>query len=322
MELVFMRCNSENERQTSSNSMMMTRNRRKSVSLPISYLLTTAVGQKPPTTRKGVHFPISVLLQQAITVGDLIEINQLVRDNGNNIVEEREPSGLPPVMRAIFEGQLDSLKLLTNVGADLTTTDSEGWNVLHVAAAMDDIDSARFVARSCNQPLTQVRNADGQRPIDLAESPEMARFLLQVDLQDLRLETEVMSKWLDPTESSVLNTVRHHYQNNQSVDFLNVMLQSQTQFDSLLHLAAARNYPRLTRYVLKHQLVDPDIRDRQGFTPIHIAAFNGSIDTLLLLIQYGASIHTLTDSYEKTSDLTDNELIIEILNQEENIQHL
>lgn len=313
VQTMFMRCNSQNEKKLSVSG-----KRRQSVSLPISrpsYLLNVETTQKP--TRKGVHFPVSVLMQQAITDGDLVEMNMLVRENGNIVVEEREPSGLPPVMRAIFEGQLDSLKLLVRAGADLTTTDPEGWNVLHVAAAMDDMEAAAFVVRACNEPLTQVRNADEQRPIDLAESPDMARFLLQADLQDLRIDTEIVNKSLDSTELSVLNAVRHHYESNQNIDFLNVMLQSQTQFDTLLHLAAARNYPRLARYVLKHQLVDADIRDRQGYTPIHIAAFNGSVDTLLLLIEYGASIHALTNSYEKTSDLTEYDLILEILNEEE-----
>lgn len=297
---------------------MAAEKRRKSVSLPLSR--PSYLEAKP--ARKGVHFPVSVLLQQAITEGDMKEIRELVREHGNVVVEEREPSGLPAVMRAIFEGQLESLKLLVSVGAELTARDPEGWNVLHVAAAMDDIDAAKYVVRACNEPLTQIRNADGQRAIDLAESPEMARFLLQVDLHDLRIETGLPSKSFDPSEVAILQTVKHHYENNADVDFLNVMLQTQTQFDTLLHFAAARNYPRLARYVLKHQLVDPDSRDREGFTPLHIAAYNCSTDVVLTLIEYGASIHSLTNSYEKASDLTDHELILEILNEEENVEFI
>lgn len=297
--------------------------RRRSVTLPISrpsYLESATATPR----RKGVHFPVSVLLQQAITEGDLLEVKQLIKDYGNIVVEEREPSGLPPVMRAIFEGQLESLKLLVGNGADLTTTDPEGWTALHVAAAMDDIEAATFVISACNEPLTCIRNADCQRPVDLAESPEMARLLLKSDLNDLRIDmnSSPNKSSTDDVEGSILQTVRDHYESNQDVEFLNVMLQSQTEFDTLLHLAAARNYTRLAYYVLKHQLVDPDVRDREGFTPIHIAAFNCSVDIVLLLIEYGASIHALTNSYEKTSDLTDNELILEILHEEENVEYI
>lgn len=299
--------------------------RRKSVSLPISRpsYLTMEVKKAAPT-RKGVHFPVSVLLQQAITEGDIKEIRQLIREEGNIVVEEREPSGLPPVMRAIFEEQLDCLKLLVEAGAELTARDPEGWNVLHVAAAMDDIEAARFVVRSCNEPLTQTRNIDGQRPIDLAESPEMARFLLQADLQDLRIETALPSKSnnYSTAEASILQTVKNYYESNTDVDFLNIMLQSQTEFDTILHLASARNYPRLARYILKHQLVDPDVRDRGGFTPIHVAVYNCSVDVILLLIEYGASVHALTNSYEKPTDLTDHELILDILSEEEGVEYI
>ena len=275
--------------------------------------------EAPAPTRKGVHFPVSVLLQQAITEGDMAEMQQLLKDYGNMVVEEREPSGLPPVMRAVFEGQLNSLKLLVQSGAELTSTDPEGWNVLHVAAAMDDLNAAKFVIRSCNEPLTHVRNLDGQRPIDLAESPEMARFLLQADLQDLRIETtsNITKKTTDNNEDQVLDTVRKHYEANADCDFLNVMLQSQSEVDTILHLAALKNFPRLALYTLKHQIVDPNTRDRLGWTPLHMAAYYGSLDVVLLLIEFGASIHAITNSYEKSSDLTDHELILEILTRDD-----
>ena len=297
--------------------------RRKSVSLPLSRPAYFAMEvQTPVQARKGVHFPVSVLLQQAITEGDMTEIKQLVRQYGNGVVEEREPSGLPPVMRAIFEGQTDCLKMLTNAGAELTARDPEGWNVLHVAVAMDDMEAAKYVIATCNEPLTHVRNADGQRPIDLAESPEMARFLLQADLQDLRIETDLSGKTRDIVEDHLLQTVCQHYEANEDCDFLNVMLQSQTEFDSVLHLAAAKNFPRLARYILKHQLVDSNSRDRMGWTSLHVAAYYNSIDVLLLLVQHGASVHTLTNSYEKSSDLTDHELILDILKDEESVVYL
>ena len=106
--------------------------RRRSVSLPLSrpgYNYEQKVAVK---SRKGVHFPVSILLQQAITEGDMTEINQLISEHGNKVVMELEPSGLPPVMRSVFEGQVEALKLLVENGAELSTQDPEGWNVLHV----------------------------------------------------------------------------------------------------------------------------------------------------------------------------------------------
>lgn len=299
--------------------------RRRSVTLPLSrpgFMVEQTAARMKKQGRKGVHFPVSILLQQAITEGDVEEIQQLIREHGNKVVLELEPSGLPPVLRAVFEGQVEALKLLVDSGAELATQDPEGWNVLHVAAAMDDLEAATYILHSCNESLTQVRNLDGQRPMDLAESPDMAKLLLYADLADLRITTEEPSKVKEMNESGLLGIVQTQYEQDADCTSLQHMLQSHTQFDTLLHLAATKNYPRLAKYLLKHQVVDQDFRDRYGWTPLHTAAYHCSVDVMILLLEYGASNHVLTNSYEKASDLTEHELILELLSHEESVEYV
>ena len=307
-----------NQQQLTSKSL-----RRRSVSLPLSksgysFEQTATVLKKG---RKGVHFPVSILLQQAITEGDMAEIHQLIREHGNKVVMELEPSGLPPVMRAVFEGQVEALKLLVENGAELSTQDPEGWNVLHVAAAMDDIEAATYVLHCCNDNLTQIRNLDGQRPMDLAESPDMARLLLHADLADLRIQVEP-SKMKEMNEASLLGIVRGQYEHGSDINSLQMMLQQHTQFDTLLHLSATKNYPRLANYILKHKLVNVDFRDRYGWTALHTAAYHCNVDVVILLLENGASNNVLTNSYEKATDLTEHELILELLSLVESVQYV
>ena len=279
--------------------------------------------EHPEKQRKGVHWPVSILMQQAITDGDVAEIKALIDEHGNKVVLENEPSGLPPVMRAVFEEELESLKLLVENGADLTAQDPEGWNVMHVASAMDDLDAAKYILASCNESLSAVPNADGQRPIDLAESVEMARLLLDADLTELRIETENAQKPKAlTTEATILNLVRESYEKNADCESLNQILRSSTEFDTLLHLAASKNYPRLAKFLLKHRIVETDFRDAYGWTPLHTAVYFSNIDVLLVLIQYGASVHILTNSYEKATDLAEHELIQHILREEECIDNV
>ena len=279
--------------------------------------------QQAEKQRKGVHWPVSILMQQAITDGDVAEIRDLIHEYGNKVVLENEPSGLPPVMRAVFEEELESLRLLVESGADLTAQDPEGWNVMHVASAMDDLEAAKFVLASCNESLTSAHNADGQRPIDLAESVEMARLLLDADLNELRIETENAQKSdLVTTEAAILTLVRESYEKNADCESLNQVLRSSTEFDTLLHFAASKNYPRLAKFVLKHQIVETDFRDAYGWTALHTATEYSHIDVVLVLIQYGASVHVLTNSYEKATDLAEHELIQHILREEENVENV
>ena len=126
---------------------------------------------------KSVNFSKSVLIQQAITDGDLQQLIQLIHEHGKSIVNCIEPSGLSPAMRCVFESQMAALRIVVAAGANLSHCDSEKWTALHVAASMDDIPAAIFILKWCREDLTQFVSIDGERPIDLAQSPEMIQLL-------------------------------------------------------------------------------------------------------------------------------------------------
>ena len=132
---------------------------------------------KKKQQKKSVKFPPNILMQQAITDGDVQEMKRLITDYGKEVVNAPEPTGLPPVMRCIFEGQMAPLLLLVAAGADLAARDSENWTALHVAASMDDKYAAKLILNLCKTCLISVRNVDGETPIDLAESNDMANLL-------------------------------------------------------------------------------------------------------------------------------------------------
>jgi ankyrin repeat protein len=268
--------------------------------------------------RKGVSFPLGVLMQQAVADGDLQAIKQLIDTNGSNAVEEREPNGLPPVMRAIFEGQITSLKFLLDTGADVASRDPESWTALHVAAAMDDFEAAEMVLRTAGkrQDMTSSRNVDGERPIDLAESLDMAGLLLHADLQiDPPCSTQSSDRSDDciSSEAEVMQLVVDHFEKHSNCRALDDILKQSTCYNGLLHLAATKNFPRLARYICKHRLSSMETRDKNGWTPLHTAAYYNSLDVAILLSQSGANMHALTHSFEKAADLTDHQLIQALL---------
>ena len=291
------------------------------VSLP-GQCLRTMTQLSDRKKRKSVKFPSAVLMQQAIMDGDVQGIKELIADFGRGVASECEPSGLPPVMRCVFEGQLAPLRLLVEAGADLAAQDSESWTALHVAAAMDDVDAAKFILRECKHNLTQVRNVDGERPIDLAESTEIARLLLEADLNRKGAQENVV---VSKDEFAILSLVHQHFQRNGDIQELDDAITYATNYDSLLHLAASNNYPRLASYLLTHRICDLEMRDRRGWTPLHTAAYYNSLDVALLLIQHGSSATSLTSSLETALDLTGTDshpLMVTLLLEEETVQYL
>ena len=227
-----------------------------------------------------VRFPSNVLLQQAITDGDVEEMKQLINAYGKKIVNEPEPTGLFPVMRCVFEGQLEPLHLLVNFGADLTVQDGENWTALHVAASMDDVEAAKVILNSCTMCLTQVCNVDGERPIDLAESTQMASLLAEGDLKATRKDA---LQEIAKDEIVILTIVRKHIALKSNHKTLNTVLKNNTSYDSLLHLAASKNYPRLASYLLSNRLCKLESRDRWGRTALQTAVYHKSMDMMLLL---------------------------------------
>ena len=311
-----------NLRPCESGTVKNVEDRRKSISLPVTtcaQYIRSMTQDRKKKQRKSVKFPSNVLMQQAIMDGDVQEMKQLISERGSSVVSEPEPSGLPPVMRCVFEGQLAPLRLLVEAGADLAARDSENWTALHVAASMDDEEAAKFILHHCKQCLTQVRNVDGERPIDLAESTDVARLLLEADLKAFKTDgTEKTAE----SEDALVELVRDHFVKNGNCQALNAIMQTSTSYDSLLHMAASKNYPRLALYLLSHSLCDLEARDRRGWTPLHTAAYHGSLDMVLLLVQSGSLVHSLANSYEKASDLTNHELIRTLLQEEEGVEYL
>ncbi len=130
-----------------------------------------------------IKFDPAIDMQVAVTNGDEDELRQLISEHGPGIINRKEPTGLLPIMRAVFEGQTNSLELLIDAGADLTSRDPENWNILHVAAAMDDFESTEVLLKSMSHRqllvLLEEENECGQKPVELAEDEEMIKFLEQ-----------------------------------------------------------------------------------------------------------------------------------------------
>ena len=229
------------------------RGRRSSISLPVStcaQYIGRLTQDRKKKLRKSVKFPSPVLMQQAIMEGDIQEMKQIINQYGGGVVNEREPSGLSPAMRCVFEGQTAALRVLIEAGADLAVQDGEERTALHVAASMDDIEAAKLVMSHCPISLTQVRSVDGERPIDIAESTDMARLLLEADLK----AHQTTPSTNDGGENAILTLVRDHSAKYGNCHALDTAMQSRTSYDTLLHLAAAKNYHRLASYLLTKRL--------------------------------------------------------------------
>ena len=263
--------------------------------------LTTLKKTKP---KKRVAFPVNVVLQQAITAGDIEEVKKICKFHGKNVLDLKDPTGMPLLLRAIFEDQIECFQLMVNEGADLLAADDEGWNALHVAVSLEDTDTIELLLQH-KPELINSRTIDGLRPINVCESNEVCAYLLQAEVNLLKTKSACGTADSKKAELELLNIVMKADEEDKR--------NARRIRQNALHLAAAKNYLGLAYYMLQNKLVTVDYQDYEQWTALHLAALHSSMDVLVLLIQYGASSDRITTCYKTPVDLTDNELTLEFL---------
>ena len=264
----------------------------------------TSLSNRSVKAKKSVAFPVNVMLQQAITDGDNKEIKKITSKFGKNVLDLKDPTGMPLLLRAIFEDQIECFQLMVNEGADLLASDEEGWNALHVAVSLEDVDAIELLLQH-KPELINSRTIDGLRPINVCESNEVCAYLLQAEVKFLKTRA-----W-ERTENS----------KKEELELLNIVMKADKQDErstrqirqTALQLAAAKNFLGLAYYMLENKLVTVDYQDYEEWTALHLAALHSSMDVLVLLIQYGASSDRTTNCYKTPVDLTDDELTLEFL---------
>lgn len=274
--------------------------------------------------KKAVRFGMDVVMKQLVTEGDVKELIQLVEKHGSSLVNQRDSFSMPIVVTAVIEDQYEVLEFLVSRGADLRLSDDEGWTALHAAAACGDLRAAKCIVKAAGPGVTNMRTLHGLRPIDLAESTELSHFLLTADLNAFRSELFkiVKTQTSGPSDEAVSATcttkeegvVVSAIMSKSYKDALRYIREKQQMLGhSLLHVAAAKNLPKLALVLLERKLVSIGNRDHSGWTPLHTASYHNSLEVAMLLRDYGADVDAREDDGLTPLHLAEDRVIREIL---------
>ena len=244
---------------------------------------------------KSVHFSVEVVVQQAVKEGDLELLKKLVEENGKAIISGCDSRGVPLTVRAIINLQLEVLQFLIDGQVDLSLTDPDGWTALHAAVAMNEYKFVKAILYKPNPQLTTCRSLNNLRPIDIARSIEIAMCILQSELTWFRRDFKIVRKdWLEIDEEMLSDLEEEQLTQailEQDPSTVTTYIEKM-EVDlncKLLHYAATKNFYKLGFLILERNLEDIDVKDTNGNTPLHLAAWHGHTDILLLLKQYGAN---------------------------------
>nr|XP_004672726.2 protein phosphatase 1 regulatory subunit 12C isoform X2 [Jaculus jaculus] len=256
-----------------------------------------------------VRFERAAEFLAACAGGDLDEARLMLR------AAEPEPSdpGAPPPARAVLDStnadgisalhqacideNLEVVRFLVEQGATVNQADNEGWTPLHVAASCGYLDIARYLL-SHGANIAAV-NSDGDLPLDLAESDTM-EGLLKAEIARRGVDVEAAKR---AEEELLLHDTRCWLNGGAMPEARHPRTGA-----SALHVAAAKGYIEVMRLLLQAGY-DPELRDGDGWTPLHAAAHWGVEDACRLLAEHGGGMDSLTHAGQRPCDLADEEVL-------------
>ncbi|XP_045435658.1 protein phosphatase 1 regulatory subunit 12C isoform X2 [Pipistrellus kuhlii] len=213
------------------------------------------------------------------------------------VLDSTNADGISALHQACIDENLEVVRFLVEQGATVNQADNEGWTPLHVAASCGYLDIARYLL-SHGANIAAV-NSDGDLPLDLAEADAM-EGLLRAEIARRGVDVEAAKR---AEEELLLHDTRCWLNGGAMPEARHPRTGA-----SALHVAAAKGYIEVMRLLLQAGY-DPELRDGDGWTPLHAAAHWGVEDACRLLAEHGGGMDSLTHAGQRPCDLADEEVL-------------
>ncbi|KAM6153280.1 protein phosphatase 1 regulatory subunit 12C isoform 2-T2 [Erethizon dorsatum] len=239
----------------------------------------------------------ALLMLRAADPGPGAEPDPAAPPPARAVLDSTNADGISALHQACIDENLEVVRFLVEQGATVNQADNEGWTPLHVAASCGYLDIARYLL-SHGANIAAV-NSDGDLPLDLAESDAM-EGLLKAEIARRGVDVEAAKR----AEEELLLHDTQCWLNGGAMP----EARHPRTGASALHVAAAKGYIEVMRLLLQAGY-DPELRDGDGWTPLHAAAHWGVEDACRLLAEHGGGMDSLTHAGQRPCDLADEEVL-------------
>ncbi|XP_028639992.1 ankyrin repeat domain-containing protein 55 isoform X1 [Grammomys surdaster] len=204
------------------------------------------------------------MVYQAASNGDVNSLTALIREDPS-ILECCDSEGCTPLMHAVSGRQVDTVKLLLKMGANINTQDACGRTSLCLATYLGWLEGCVSLLR--NGAKHNIPDKNGRLPLHAATAEPDVRLLIVL------------------LQQSSLSEINHQ----------------DTEGMTPLHWAAFHNRPQHTQMLLKKG-ADPTLVDKDFKTALHWAVQSGNriLCSIILSHRQGPSIINYDDESGKT----------------------
>ncbi|GBN15854.1 85/ calcium-independent phospholipase A2 [Araneus ventricosus] len=238
-----------------------------------------------------------------------------------------------PLHVAVESSQLNSVKELMSLDAEINCQDADGNTPFHLAATTTK-EIIQALSRKTAPTVINMFNNKGFTAFHLACIANRTDCVMQFLKAgvDVNLTESNCSGVHSPSRSmkEIVNAHRNRFSKNdikyggtplhwsQAPELTELLVEhgcninaKNFQGDTALHLMVMHKRLSCTMMLLRHQ-ADTDIQNSEGNTPLHLAVKNGNSALVQTLIAFGSNINLLNNNHESARHLaaTDSELAI------------
>uniref|UniRef100_A0A3B3RK50 Protein phosphatase 1 regulatory subunit n=1 Tax=Paramormyrops kingsleyae TaxID=1676925 RepID=A0A3B3RK50_9TELE len=253
---------------------------------------------EPPILKKKktkVKFDDGAVFLAACSSGDTEEVLRLL-DRGADI-NYANVDGLTALHQACIDDTVDMVMFLVQNGANINQPDNEGWIPLHAAASCGYMDIAKYlISHGAN---VGVVNSEGETPLDIAEEEAMEE-LLQNEINRQGVDIEAARK---EEERVMLRDARQWLNSGQIAD-----MRHTKSGGTAMHVAAAKGYAEVLKLLIQAGY-DVNIKDFDGWTPLHAAAHWAKEEACRILVESLCDMDTVNKVGQTAFDVADEDVL-------------
>jgi ankyrin repeat protein len=223
-------------------------------------------------------------------------------DKIKELINKDDGYGRTALHVASAEGYTNLIDQLLEAGAKLDSTDGYGRTALHIAAISGQVETIeKLIEREEQDNQSSLEKPDNydRRPLHLAA------LFNQGEAVEKLLELEADISALDgygrtPLELAIKNDAAEAVEGfwNAGNDFTKTITKKE---DNAIHLAAKYNSVNTLEFLYLCQQYDFNQGNKDGNTPLHNAAYAGSVEAATALLGYG--VNTLRNIKDQRTPL-------------------